>query len=33
MALVGIVSTQLMIHRFMNRGIGTPAGQHLPQII
>ena len=33
MALVGIVSTQLLIHRFMNRRIGTPAGQHLPQII
>jgi asparagine synthase (glutamine-hydrolysing) len=33
MALVGIMSTQLLIHRFMNRRIGTPAGQHLPQII
>ena len=33
MALVGIMSTQLLIHRFMNRRIGTPAVQHLPQII
>jgi asparagine synthase (glutamine-hydrolysing) len=33
MALVGIVSTQLLIHRFMNRRVGTPASQQLPQII
>jgi asparagine synthase (glutamine-hydrolysing) len=33
MALVGIVSTQLLIQRFMNRRIATPAGQYQPQII
>jgi asparagine synthase (glutamine-hydrolysing) len=33
MALVGIVSTQLVIHRFMNRQVGASADQRLPQII